>query len=133
MSPLNPNPLWSAGDLAKKKIYPSLFALYHDGMLPKDFTIYGYARSKMTDDEFRQSIEGSLPCRLSDGAKCGETMGGFLERCCYQHGQYKSNDDFGALSERMSKTEKVLFGLFWGLGMKTLVVQSVSWSGASTK
>ena len=97
----------SAGDLAKKKIFPSLFALYHDGMLPKDFSIYGYARSKMSESEFRQSIEGNLPCRLADGAKCGETMTEFLNNCYYQQGQYASTEDFAALSERMQTIEKV--------------------------
>lgn len=96
-----------AGDLAKKKILPSLFALFHDGMLPKDFTIYGYARSKMTDDQFRQSIEGSLPCRLADGAKCGENIEKFLTHCQYQQGQYASKEDFSRLSERAAEKEKV--------------------------
>ena len=56
----------ASGDLAKKKILPSLFALYYENMLPKNFAVYGYARSKMTDDEFRELIAGSLTCRLSD-------------------------------------------------------------------
>ncbi|KAK9813989.1 hypothetical protein WJX73_008242 [Symbiochloris irregularis] len=93
----------ASGDLAKKKIFPSLFALYHDGMLPKNFTIYGYARSKMSEEEFRSSIEGSLGCRLADGAKCEETMGNFLSTCRYQQGQYKSVDDFGKLSKRIAE------------------------------
>lgn len=95
-----------AGDLAKKKIFPSLFALYHDGMLPKDFTVYGYARSKMTEEDFRHSIEGNLPCRLADGAKCGESMANFLRHCQYQQGQYASNEDFSKLSDRMHQTEQ---------------------------
>ena len=45
-----------AGDLAKKKIYPALFALYVEGHLPDDFSVFGYARSKMSDDEFRKYI-----------------------------------------------------------------------------
>lgn len=31
----------------------------------------------------------------------------FLERCFYQPGQYASEEDFSALSERLSKVEKV--------------------------
>ncbi|KAL6218890.1 hypothetical protein ACLB2K_012097 [Fragaria x ananassa] len=42
-----------SGDLAKKKIFPALFVLYYYGCLPKHFTIFGYARSKMTDAELR--------------------------------------------------------------------------------
>jgi hypothetical protein len=33
----------ASGDLAKKKIFPALFALYYEGCLPKHFSIFGYA------------------------------------------------------------------------------------------
>lgn len=47
----------ASGDLAKKKILPALFALYEQGMMPQSFKVFGYARSKMTHDEFRSLIE----------------------------------------------------------------------------
>ncbi|KAG5390461.1 hypothetical protein IGI04_032002 [Brassica rapa subsp. trilocularis] len=53
----------ASGDLAKKKIFPALFALYYEGCLPQHFTIYGYARSKMTDGELRH-MGGRLSNRL---------------------------------------------------------------------
>ena len=100
-------PSTCAGDLAKKKIYPALFALYVEGHLPEDFAIFGYARSKMSDEEFRSYIASSLSCRLSDKDSCGGKFDTFLERCFYQPGQYASEDDFRALSDRMSELEKV--------------------------
>ena len=95
-----------AGDLARKKIYPSLFALYYEGHLPEHFHIYGFARSKMSDSEFREYISGSLTCRLSAKEECGGKMDLFLERCLYHAGQYAEKSDFAALSERMAGTEK---------------------------
>ena len=95
-----------AGDLARKKIYPSLFALYYEGHLPEHFHIYGYARSKMSDTEFREYISGSLTCRLSAKEECGGKMDLFLQRCLYHAGQYAEKSDFAALSERMAGTEK---------------------------
>ena len=95
-----------AGDLARKKIYPSLFALYYEGHLPEHFHIYGYARSKMSDSEFREYISGSLTCRLSAKEECGGKMDLFLQRCLYHAGQYAEKSDFAALSERMAGTEK---------------------------
>ena len=61
-----------AGDLAKKKIYPALFALYYENMLPENFSVFGYARSKMGDEEFREYIGNNLTCRLDDKEKCGD-------------------------------------------------------------
>jgi glucose-6-phosphate 1-dehydrogenase len=57
----------ASGDLAKKKIFPALFALFYQGMLPRHFTVFGYARTSMTNDEFRDSICESLTCRLDSG------------------------------------------------------------------
>lgn len=37
----------ASGDLAKKKIYPTLWALYRDGLLPEKTYFLGYARSKI--------------------------------------------------------------------------------------
>lgn len=56
----------ASGDLAKKKIFPALFALYYEGLLPKHVQILGYARSKSSTDDFREKIRFSLPCRLDN-------------------------------------------------------------------
>jgi glucose-6-phosphate 1-dehydrogenase len=37
--------LGASGDLAQKKTFPALFALYQQGYLPKDVHIVGYART----------------------------------------------------------------------------------------
>ena len=116
------------GDLARKKIYPALFALYVEDMLPENFSVYGYARSKMSDEEFRDYIGGSLTCRVTDEDSCGDKYDTFLERCYYQPGQYSDESDFKALSERMTGTEKAgshLMPKLWhltGFGCPCVVV-----------
>jgi glucose-6-phosphate 1-dehydrogenase len=37
--------LGASGDLAKKKTFPAIFALFQQGLLPKDIKIVGYART----------------------------------------------------------------------------------------
>lgn len=54
----------ASGDLAKKKIFPALFALYYQGMLPEKYQIFGYSRSKMSDEDFRDTIVETLTCRI---------------------------------------------------------------------
>lgn len=97
----------ASGDLAKKKIYPALFALYVEGHMPEHWTIWGFARSKMTHEEFREYIGTSLSCRLTDKGKCENKFDSFLERCYYHPGQYSNRDDFAALSDKMSESEQV--------------------------
>ncbi|CAH2034032.1 unnamed protein product [Thlaspi arvense] len=95
----------ASGDLAKKKIFPALFALYYEGCLPEHFTIYGYARSKMTDGELRDMVSKTLTCRIDKRANCGEKMEEFLKRCFYHTGQYDSQEHFVALDKKLKEHE----------------------------
>lgn len=50
----------ASGDLAKKKTFPSLLNLFADDLLPKNTNIWGYARSKLTNEELRIRIRPYL-------------------------------------------------------------------------
>lgn len=82
----------ASGDLAKKKIFPALFALFYEDCLPEvkslvfshvilytleapatatytaftlqNFVVFGYARTKMNDEELRDMISTTLTCRI---------------------------------------------------------------------
>ncbi|KAL0004629.1 hypothetical protein SO802_012190 [Lithocarpus litseifolius] len=105
----------ASGDLAKKKIFPALFALYYEGCLPKHFTVFGYARSKMTDAELRTMVSKTLTCRIDKRENCGEKMEQFLERCFYHSGQYDSQENFAELDKKLKEHEggKVSNRLFY--------------------
>ncbi|KAG0626717.1 hypothetical protein M758_2G146100 [Ceratodon purpureus] len=95
----------ASGDLAKKKIFPALFALYYEGCLPEHFTVFGFARSKMTDETLREMISGTLTCRIDQRENCGDKQEAFLKRCFYHAGQYSSEDSFGELSKKLHEHE----------------------------
>ncbi|XP_011020806.1 PREDICTED: glucose-6-phosphate 1-dehydrogenase, chloroplastic-like [Populus euphratica] len=95
----------ASGDLAKKKIFPALFALYYEGCLPKHFTIFGYARSKMTDAELRNMVSKTLTCRIDKRENCGEKIDQFLKRCFYHSGQYDSLENFAELDKKLKEHE----------------------------
>ena len=87
----------ASGDLALKKIFPALFALYCQDLLPENFHIVGFARSEMSNDAFRTRVEEKLTCRYVPGQKCDEWMKNFLSRCTYMAGNYDSADSFRKL------------------------------------
>ncbi|KAL2519737.1 Glucose-6-phosphate 1-dehydrogenase 2 [Abeliophyllum distichum] len=95
----------ASGDLAKKKIFPALFALYYEDCLPEHFTIFGYSRSKMTDAELRNMVSKTLTCRIDKRENCGEKMEQFLKRCFYQSGQYDSQENFMELDKTLKEHE----------------------------
>ncbi|VDN16852.1 unnamed protein product [Dibothriocephalus latus] len=49
--------LGASGDLARKKIYPTLWWLFRDGLLPHKTFIIGYARSDITIENIRSKSE----------------------------------------------------------------------------
>ncbi|KAL8145546.1 glucose-6-phosphate 1-dehydrogenase, chloroplastic-like isoform X1 [Apium graveolens] len=95
----------ASGDLAKKKIFPALFALFYEDCLPKNFLVFGYARTEMTDEELRTMISKTLTCRIDKSANCGDKMSQFLERCFYHSGQYNSEEHFSELDKKMKVKE----------------------------
>jgi glucose-6-phosphate 1-dehydrogenase len=46
----------ASGDLAKRMVVPALFRLVRRGLIEPGFRLIGYARTKMTDDEFRERM-----------------------------------------------------------------------------
>ncbi|XP_068335000.1 glucose-6-phosphate 1-dehydrogenase, chloroplastic-like [Pyrus communis] len=95
----------ASGDLAKKKIFPALFALYYEDCLPENFMVFGYARTQMTDEELRNMISGTLTCRIDKRENCEDKMDQFLKRCFYHAGQYNSEEDFAELDSKMIEKE----------------------------
>jgi glucose-6-phosphate 1-dehydrogenase len=63
----------ATGDLAHRMLFPSLYNLFADGLLPEDVLIIGSGRGAMDDDGFRATIE------LAEG----EHRNAFLERVRY--------------------------------------------------
>ncbi len=92
----------ASGDLSRRKLLPALFSLYCNDLLPVTFQVFGFARSEMTDDEFRQLAMENLTCRYDpdgDGSHCcAQKMEEFLQRLHYFRGQYDSAESFSAFA-----------------------------------
>ncbi|MBA4386529.1 MAG: glucose-6-phosphate dehydrogenase [Verrucomicrobia bacterium] len=95
----------ASGDLAGKKVYPALFALYCQGFLPDRFNIFGFARSSFTDASFREKLRRGLTCRYSRGDAIQKRADEFLSHCHYFGGEYESTDSFLDMFQRMRGTE----------------------------
>ncbi|KAG5553570.1 hypothetical protein RHGRI_011451 [Rhododendron griersonianum] len=105
----------ASGDLASQKIFPALFALFYEDCLPENATGFGYARSKMTDEELRNMISQTLTCRIDKRENCGDKMDEFLKRCFYHFGEYNSEEHFARLDCKLKEKEggRSSFRLFY--------------------
>lgn len=61
---MNFSPVAFQGDLAKKKIYPTLWWLYRDNLLPSDTKFIGYARSKLSVAELKEKCRQYMKVEL---------------------------------------------------------------------
>lgn len=96
----------ASGDLAQRKVIPALFSLFCQDYLPKNFRIYGLARSAFDHASFRMKIAENLTCRYVPGEEhCAERTAAFLERCYYTQGHYASVDSFLNLFQLMHEVE----------------------------
>ncbi|VDK49092.1 unnamed protein product, partial [Cylicostephanus goldi] len=90
------------GDLAKKKIYPTLWWLYRDSLLPNNITIVGYARSDLTMEKVRETFEKACKVRLNEREKFEEFMG----KCAYMQGGYDKPEGFVQLGAFVDEIQK---------------------------
>ncbi|MBN1866625.1 glucose-6-phosphate dehydrogenase [Candidatus Sumerlaeota bacterium] len=95
----------ASGDLARKKIFPALFSLYSQDLLPAKTNFVGFSRSDLSPEEFREKLREHLACRYLPRELCGEKMGSFLSLCHYVPGQYDSADAFLDLYQAMRGIE----------------------------
>ncbi|KAG7471838.1 hypothetical protein MATL_G00102260 [Megalops atlanticus] len=83
----------ASGDLAKKKIYPTLWWLFRDGLLPEETHFVGFARSDLTVDAIRTAC---LPhMKVADGE--AERLSAFFSRNSYLSGRYNEESSFSQL------------------------------------
>jgi glucose-6-phosphate 1-dehydrogenase len=95
----------ASGDLAQRKILPSLYRLYRDELLPDTFFILGAARKAMDNVSFRQVVRDALAAAFP-GQFNGALWEEFAERLYYLRLEYDRADSYGALRERIGFLEK---------------------------
>ncbi len=103
--PLSIVVIGASGDLARKKIFPALFALFCQNFLPEGVRVFGFSRTSYSDVAFREALEKHLTCRYVPESSCGRLMQSFLEKCYYVCGQYGERDAYLALYDRMREVE----------------------------
>lgn len=109
-APLCITVIGASGDLARKKIYPALFSLDSQGLLPENTFFFGLSRTEYSDASFRQKLMENLTCRYVPEESCEAKMQSFLSRCFYQPGAYDETDSFLSLYQRMREQEDAVAG-----------------------
>jgi glucose-6-phosphate 1-dehydrogenase len=95
----------ASGDLARRKLLPALYDLALHRCLAPRFRLVGFARTEMSDDEFRHTAREFLPKGDKPGADAG-TQDEFLKQLQYFSGKYDDAEAYRRLTERLGELDR---------------------------
>ncbi|CAF2705458.1 unnamed protein product [Rotaria sp. Silwood2] len=89
----------ASGDLAKTKIYPTLWWLYRDDFLPENIHFIGYARSQLTIEKIFENSHKYMKVKEEEH----DIYEKFLKLNSYISGSYDKSEDFENLNSQANK------------------------------
>lgn len=92
----------ASGDLAKLKLFPSIYSLAKQERFPKEFYIIGYARSEKTRKQFQKEFETSIKKAHPKADK--KLIKKLVNSLYYFQGQYNQKNDFESLRDFIKTT-----------------------------
>lgn len=95
----------ASGDLTHRKLIPAIYNLCLDNLLPADFGLIGFGRTKIEDEAFREQAAEAI--RAHSRRPFNEAIWENLCKGCFYHaGGYDELEAFHALRERIEAFEK---------------------------
>jgi glucose-6-phosphate 1-dehydrogenase len=92
----------ATGDLSHRMLLPSLYGLHSDGLLPEDFRIVCTSRSKLDDDQFRESAVQALKEHVPASFYDPKTARVFSRRLTYVALDATKPGEFKRLAEQVN-------------------------------
>jgi glucose-6-phosphate 1-dehydrogenase len=96
----------AAGDLAWRKLIPSLFSLAQEGWLPERFAVIGIDRNKMSNDKFREHLRSGVSKFSRRGDLAKKSWNHFAQRLSFQSLDLSKTDAYAKLRELLDKQDK---------------------------
>lgn len=94
----------TTGDLARKKLYPALYALDQSGRLAPETAIIGVGRRDWDDDVYRDTITAAIKAAEPVST---QDLAGFTDRFFYHRMDMTEESDYSSLWQHLQQTEKV--------------------------
>jgi len=91
----------ASGDLAHRKLLPSLAQIQQRGLLSKHFCLLGCGRTEYSDEEFRQTVRKSI--EESAGDASAEAVDAVVQKCYYLSGDYADPATYDSIKQRLAE------------------------------
>ncbi|OZU88394.1 glucose-6-phosphate dehydrogenase [Virgibacillus indicus] len=91
----------ATGDLAKRKLFPSIYRLYQNEKISKEFAVVGLARRPWTNDVFRENVKHSI----DDAHATDDDIDSFTSHFYYHSFDATSDASFQELNSLLGDLE----------------------------
>jgi len=98
----------TTGDLSRRKLIPALLDLYVKGFMPEKFSIVGFSRKEMSDDEYRQFAKDAINEKKHEHKE--DVVDDFLKHLSYETGSFGNIDTYGDLARHLAGVDDI-----WGV------------------
>jgi glucose-6-phosphate 1-dehydrogenase len=95
----------ASGDLARRKLLPALYDLAANGFLSPRFRLVGFARTAMSDDEFRKVSDEALRGSSEIKPLNEQAAQDFVKRMHYVAGDYGDPEAYRRLAQRLDEVD----------------------------
>jgi glucose-6-phosphate 1-dehydrogenase len=95
----------ASGDLARRKLLPALFDLARHACLAPRFRLLGFARTPMSDDEFRRTA-GEALAKSDESSKDQDKQQDFLRQLHYSSGNYDDPESYRRLAKQLEELDR---------------------------
>ena len=95
----------ASGDLARRKLLPALFDLARHACLAPRFRLLGFARTQMSDDEFRGTA-GEALAKDGEASRDEDKRLEFLKQLHYFSGNYDDPEAYVRLTRRLDELDR---------------------------
>ena len=96
----------ASGDLAKRKLIPAIYEMMREKLLPDEFVLIGYARSPMSDQQYRDECRDAVQKFARTKPVDPAVWKKIEQNIAYVQGDYGKIEDFRRLEQTLAKFDK---------------------------
>jgi glucose-6-phosphate 1-dehydrogenase len=96
----------ATGDLTERKLGPALYNLMLGGFLPPEFSVVGFARREMTDDEFRAHLLTGINAYSRNRPVKESIWDSFSQGIEYHRGEFHDPEAWAELAKRLARIDR---------------------------
>jgi glucose-6-phosphate 1-dehydrogenase len=89
-----------AGDLSKRKLLPTLFHLFLEDELPTEFSVYGFGRLQVTDEQYRAMMKEAVK-NFGEDPFGEDRWDEFAAHLFFLSGRFEDDQGYSELAEKV--------------------------------